>query len=99
MPKLIKEWYKGEIREVSVPDLINTEIIRCTPWQLRKALNQLSLRDAVENAVASADQTTKDGWEFATEFRRDDPLVISMGLALGKTEDELDDLFQLARTL
>ena len=74
-------------------------VLTCTPWQIRKALNQTGLRDAVESAVAVAEQTTKDGWEFATEFRRDDPLLVSMGTALGKTEAELDALFALARSL
>lgn len=74
-------------------------VLTCTPWQIRKALNQTGLRSVVESAVAAADQTTRDGWEFATEFRRDDPLLSSMGAALGKTEAEIDALFALARSL
>ena len=75
-------------------------IYSCNPWQIRKVLNQLGLRQAVEDAVAaSPDQTMKDGWEFATEFRSDDPFVQSMGAALGKTQTEIDQLIQLAATL
>jgi len=70
-----------------------------TPWQLRKALNQFGLRAAVEAAVAQADQNTKDGWEFATEFRRDDAMLNAMAGALGMTSEQLDDLFHLAATL
>ncbi len=70
-----------------------------TPWQIRKALNQLGLRDAVEAAVAAADQTTKDAWQYSTIFFRDNPLSIAIGYALGKTDEELDEVFLLAATL
>jgi hypothetical protein len=72
----------------------------CSPWQIRKALNQLGIRDAVEQAVSnSSDITLKDGWEFATEFRSDDPFVISMGAALGKSAEETAELIQFAGSL
>ena len=75
----------------------------CSPWQIRKALNQLGIRDAVEQAVSSATgdgaQTLKDGWEFATEFRSDDQFVISMGAALGKNAEETAELIQFAGSL
>ena len=70
-----------------------------TPWQIRKALNQLGLRDAIEQAVAGADQTTKDAWEFATEFVRTDPLIATIQAVLGKTDEEVDALFILGSTL
>ncbi len=72
----------------------------CSPWQIRKALNQLGIRDAVEQAVSSSSEITlKDGWEFATEFRSDDPFVISMGAALGKNIQETAELIQFASLL
>ena len=71
-----------------------------TPWQIRKALNQLGLRAVVEAAVAaSTDQAVKDGWEFATEFVRTSPFVVSMGAEFGKTDAELDALFILGASL
>lgn len=70
-----------------------------TPRQMRLALNALGLRATVEAAIASADQNTRDTWEFSLEVERDNPLVQAMGLALGKTEAELDALFTLASTL
>ena len=70
-----------------------------TPWQIRKALNAAGLREAVEAGVAQADVSTKDAWEFAQEFKRLDPLVTGLGTMLGKTELELDTLFELAVTL
>lgn len=54
-------------------------VLSCTPWQIRKKLNKEGLRDAVEAYVASdqATQDEKDAWEFATEFREDNPLLIN----------------------
>jgi hypothetical protein len=69
-----------------------------TPWQMRRALNQLGLRATVEAAVAGADQDTKDGWEFALEIRRDNPLIAGMAAGLGLTSGQIDDLFRLAAT-
>ena len=70
-----------------------------TPWQIREALNQLGLRGAVETYVAGADQRTKDAWEFAQEFKRSNPLIVGAIAALGKTPEEGDALFALAKTL
>lgn len=72
----------------------------CSPWQIRKALNHLNLRQSVEDAVsASHDMSLKDGWEYATEFRSDDPFVILMGDALAKTEEETRAIVVFASTL
>lgn len=73
---------------------------KCTAWQFRKALNQLGLRDSVEAAIAASNnQDVKDGWQYTSEFHRYAPLVMQFGAALGKTEAEMDALFELARTL
>lgn len=75
-------------------------VYSCSPWQIRKALNSQGLRQAVEDAVAASDnQTLKDGWDFATDFRSDDPFVLAMGASVGKTEAETAQLIQYAATL
>lgn len=63
-------------------------ILSCTPWQIRKKLNNEGLRDAVEAYVKSeqATQDEKDAWEFATEFREDDPLLVNAASMLGITD-------------
>ena len=82
-------------------DTPSTELphITVSPWELRKALNLLGIREAVEEAVASSSQTVKDGWEFAGEFNYSDPLVHALGTSLGKTSEELYSIFVLAKTL
>ena len=60
-------------------------ILYCSPWQIRKKLNKEGMRDAVESYVVSdqATQDEKDAWEFATEFREDNPLLINAAAMLG----------------
>ena len=60
-------------------------ILSCSPWQIRKKLNKEGMREAVEAYVASeqATQDEKDAWEFATEFREDNPLLVNAASMLG----------------
>ena len=60
-------------------------ILSCSPWQIRKKLNKEGMRDAVEAYVASeqATQDEKDAWEFATEFREDNSLLVNAASMLG----------------
>lgn len=70
-----------------------------SPRQIRQALSRAGLRAAVEAGVAAGDQDTKDWYEFATAFERSNQHVIDMGVALGVTERQLDDLWTLAGSL
>ena len=60
-------------------------ILSCTPWQIRKKLNKEGLRDAVEAYVTSGQSTQdeRDAWEFAMEFREDNPLLMNAASMLG----------------
>lgn len=82
-------WAAAQVTATPVPQSV-------TPWQMRRALNQLGLRAMVEAAVAAGDQDAKDGWDYALEIRRDNPLLAGMAQALGMTGAQLDDLFRLA---
>lgn len=67
--------------------------------QIRLALNASGLREAVELAVLGSDQSTKDWWDRASNFKRLNPMVVALGAALGKTDEELDGLWALAGAL
>lgn len=71
----------------------------CTPRQIRLALNQLGLRDQVEQAVAAADQTVRDTWQYSQIIVRTDPLIASMAAGLNVDSATIDQLFALAATL
>ncbi|GAA0005353.1 hypothetical protein [Bradyrhizobium elkanii] len=70
-----------------------------TPRQIRLALNQIGLRQQVEDWVKSQDQDTQDNWSYATEFVEDNPLLVACVAAVGKTEADKTALFDLALTL
>lgn len=75
-----------------IPDAVS-------PLQMRRALRQQGLMDAVTAYVAVQDADTQDAWEYAVEIRRDDALIASAADALGKTPAEIDDLFRLAASI
>lgn len=70
-----------------------------TMRQARLALLQLNLLGTVNTAIQTGAEADKIAWEYATEVRRDDPLVVNMATALSLDEAALDGLFTLASTL
>ena len=77
----------------------------CTPRQARLAMMQTpysefpSLLTAVEGAIYAGDDATRISWEYATQWRRDDPLINGIGTALGLTDTQIDALFVRAMAL
>ena len=70
-----------------------------TPRQIRLALYQFGLRQQVEDYVNSQDITVQDSWNYATQIERTNPLILACKSALGKTDEELDQLFILAASI
>lgn len=77
--------------------------MKVSPRQARLALNAAGLLANVDAAIAAMDEPDKTivtlEWEYATEIDRLSSWVISMGVALGLTEQELDNLFVVAADL
>jgi hypothetical protein len=71
----------------------------CGPLELRRALRSTGDYDAVIGLVAEADIDVQEAWEYATVIKRLDPFVLAVQTALGKTDAEVDALFNLAKTL
>lgn len=70
-----------------------------TRRQFKQALNRIQLRNAVEAAIAAADQDTKDWYAESLNFERSNPVMNSMATLLGKASEDIDNLFRLAATL
>ena len=92
-------WNGSALTAPAAPPPAITVPAEISPRQIRQALTAVGLRDAVESAVAAADQDTKDWWEFATTFERAHPRVISMADGLGVPALQLDALWMLAGSL
>lgn len=84
---------------VAAAAAIPAQPIIVSPRQIRQALNSMSLRSAVETAVAAGSQDLKDWWEYANQFEENHPQVTAMASALSVSESTLHDLFVLASIL
>ena len=91
-----------EINAAELPAQIAIERAAIKPinaTQIRIALNQLGLRNRVEEAVAAGSQDLKDWWEFSVNLYRDHPLVVSMAVALGLPPEQVDALWLVAAAI
>lgn len=98
--------YAAWIQAGNTPEVFHEEPTEPVPmtvtrFQARAALDQVGLFDSVE-AMMTAPETPRVhrlAWTDAQEFRRDSALVVSMAHVLGLSEQQIDDLFRLAKTI
>jgi len=71
--------------------------------QARLALLQAGLLDTVNNTISTLGspdaQAIQIEWEYASEIRRDSPLVVGLGAMLGLSEIQINQLFETAASL
>lgn len=70
-----------------------------TPRQVRLLLLSQNLLSQVEAIIAASDEPTKITWQYASEFRRDDPLLTALAQQLGLTNEQVDQFFIAASQL
>lgn len=70
-----------------------------TPRQCRLLLLQQGLLADVEAMIAQSTEDVRITWEYALEFRRDDPLLNQLAANLGLTEAQIDEFFLAASAL
>lgn len=70
-----------------------------TPRQCRLILSQQGMLASVEQTIAGMDEATRITWEYALEFRRDDPLLNALAVNLGLTSEQIDAFFIAATQL
>lgn len=63
-----------------------------TPRQARLVLLDEGLLDNVE-AIVKLDRKYEIYWEYATEIRRDDAVLLQLAIALEITSEKLDEMF------
>lgn len=71
--------------------------------QARLALIQEGLMTSVNLAIEGMDEpnrtVVKTEWEYASVVERRSPWIAAMATALGMNDEQMDDLFKLARTI
>jgi hypothetical protein len=80
---------------------IEIEVLAQVPSviSMRQARLQLlvqNLLDDVDFAILAMSQAAQIEWEYATEVRRDNPLVLALQTALSMTDSDMDLFFELA---
>lgn len=69
-----------------------------TPLQMRKALRAAGLKPIIDAAMTKAPDEVREEWEYATVVLRDNATLEALAKSIGKTDEELDELFRLAAT-
>lgn len=82
-------------KQINIQDILNT-LPEISAYQLRRQLSDMGLRDAVEQAVESSNQETKDGYEYATSIKYTDPLVQMFIQGFGLSDQDVITLFSEA---
>lgn len=70
-----------------------------TPRQCRLVLLQQGLLPQVTEMLSKQDEATRITWEYALEFRRDDPLLTALAANIGLTDQQIDEFFIAASQL
>jgi hypothetical protein len=74
------------------------ESATCTPRQMRLALLDIGLLDDVEAIVAASPRAVRLEWEYSVLLERKNPQWDALGAGIGKTPEDIDNVFRLALT-
>lgn len=94
VPSLVDDqWTQTwDIVSADVPNIIS-------PRQCRLLLLEQGFLADVDAMIAQQQEATRITWEYALEFRRDDPLLNQLAVALGLDEAQIDQFFIAAAQL
>jgi len=93
-------WVKINGEFVAPPPTVPTVPAAVTRRQFKSALHLAGLLDTVDGIVAaSGDRLLQINWQEALDFERANPFVAQMAVALGKTSEEVDQMFITAKSL
>lgn len=103
--KWIKESYVRNLTQEEINQRLPQPQERCSPRQIRLALIQSGISlssiesqiDAIQDPIQK--EIAKAEWEYALEIKRDHPLVSMLSANLNLTEQQVNNIFDLAVTL
>lgn len=95
----VREWTPEEVaaREARLASM--RKIAPITPRQVRLLLLSQGLLSQVTAMIEQQDEATRIAWEYASEFRRDDPLLLALAAKLNISDQQLDEFFLTAAEL
>ena len=89
--------------ELPAPEPEDPPVTSVTPRQARLALLQFGMLQQVNDAIANmggdAGEAARIMWEYATEISKNDPLLAQITAGLGLSDEQIDQLFELAASL
>jgi hypothetical protein len=89
--------YENEVFIEPPPVIIKT--LSISMRQARLELLNRNLLDDVNTALSSLSQAAQIEWEYATEVRREHPLVAQLSALLNMSESDMDSFFDAAKLL
>jgi len=96
---VIREWTPEEIQEREKRLASIRVIPPITPRQVRLLLLSQGLLSDVRAMIEQQDEATQIAWEYASEFRRDDPLLKALAKNLNLSDEQVDEFFIAASHL
>lgn len=66
------------------------------PLQFRRALRQVGLKNMIDAAISVQSDEIRESWEYATVFKRNDPLLLGLASQLGISQSVVDEVFWIA---
>ena len=78
---------------------VNGQVSSVTPLQMRKALRAAGLKALVDAHIETLTAEEREEWEYCISVDRDHPTIAAAAAALGKSTEEIDQLFALAASL
>ena len=74
-----------------------------TPLQIRLALIKLGRLEEIQTFIETLEEPAKSivlvEWEYALEINKNSTSIQSLGAQMGLTEEEIDDIFELAASI
>jgi hypothetical protein len=92
-------WYSDEAIEKEVAKKKEElKVKSITPRQARLKLLEANLLDNLETVITT-NRAWQIEWEYATEVRRDSPLIEAVAVQAGLTSEQIDQMFTEASKL
>lgn len=94
-------WDGSVFTDPTPPPVVVPVPVSITPRQCRLVLMQQGLLQQVEDMIAQSTDDVRITWEYALEFRRDDPLLAQLAANLTPplTSEQIDQFFIAAAQL